>query len=320
MVVSVSIDTEEDDWGSYAWTGARTRNIGHLIELQDLFDESLVRPTYLVNYSPLVDHDSVRVLGELSGRESVEVGAHCHPWNTPPYTGEGAHRSMMSALSTEENLAKIREVGARLRTELGVQPRVFRAGRWGFGPTVAEALLLEGYAIDSSVTPFMDWRTLGGPDYTDARTGPYRFEIDSPLLPSSSGPLIELPATIGFLNGDFRRAARIRHRLESGRVTRRTMVGPLDRLGLFAKRWLSPENSTGRTMVRLAEACLAYGQRHLQLTFHSSTLLPGATPFVKNDDERAEFLRRLRAFFSYCKQSGHTFVTLSEMAAQMPTG
>ena len=66
VIVTISIDTEEDDWGSYAEQGASTQNIPHLEELQDLFDRWSARPTSLVNRPPLVDGESVRVLGSLA--------------------------------------------------------------------------------------------------------------------------------------------------------------------------------------------------------------------------------------------------------------
>jgi hypothetical protein len=313
IIVAVTIDTEEDNWARFDEVGATTRNIAHLPELQDLFDHWGVRPTYLVNRPPLLDPKAVQVLGALAARESVEIGAHCHPWNTPPLTGSGAGRSMMASLTDDQNRAKIRDVGTRLAAELGVQPRAFRAGRWGFGPTVARPLVLEGYVIDASVTPFMDWRSMGGPDYTDAPSLPYRFDPDQPLKSDAAGALLELPPTIGFLRSGFQKAARIRRRLEAGPVTSRTCVGPLDRLGFFAKRWLSPENASGETMIRLADACLGEGQSYLQATFHSSALLPGATPFVRSERDRRDFMLRLDTFLGHCWRSGFEFLTLTEI-------
>jgi len=320
VIVTVTVDTEEDNWGYFEEDGATTRNIAHLPELQDLFDRWGARPCYLVNRPPLMERTSVDVLGSLAERDGVEIGAHCHPWNTPPSTGEGAKHSMMESHGDAENRAKIREIGARLRSELGVQPRAFRAGRWGFGPTVARPLLAEGYSIDTSVTPFVDWRSIGGPDYSDMPTQPYRFAPDRPFRPDGEGALFELPATVGFLRGDFRKAAGIRHRLEARALTRCTLVGALDRLGFFAKRWLSPETASAGTMIRLSEACIAAGQTYLHATFHSSSLLPGATPFVRTENDRAALLAGLDGFLSHCSSSGFEFLTLSETERRLASG
>jgi len=311
VTLTISIDTEEDDWGSYAERGASTKNILRLPELQEIFDRWGARPSYLVNYPPLIDAGSVEVLGALAERPNVEIGGHCHPWNTPPLTSGGVERSMMCTLSADENRSKLREVRDRLKAELGIEPKTFRTGRWGLGPTVAGPLADEGFEIDCSVSPFMDWSP-NGPDFSEAPHRPYRFDPARPLEPDPEGRLLELPTTIGFLRGDHRRRAGIRRRLEGSPLRHMKVVGILDRAGILAKRWLSPEPSSTSTMIQLAKACIASGERFLQLTFHSPTLLPGATPFVRTEDDKARFLQSVDDFLAYCSEAGYTFRTLSE--------
>jgi hypothetical protein len=318
VTVSISIDTEEDDWGSYARGGASTKNISHLAELQDLFDRWGARPTYLVNRAPLVSKDAVEVLGRIAAREGVEIGAHCHPWNTPPFGDQrGPVRTMMCTYSVDENRAKLREVKRCLAEELGVVPRSFRTGRWGLGPTVAGPLAEEGFEIDCSVSPFIDWSAETGPDYSEAPHLPYRFDPEQPLVPAPAGALLQLPTTIGFLRGDPRRRAALRRRLEKSWLRRLKVVGLLDEAGVLSRRWLSPETSDGETMVRLAAACVVSGQTFLQLTFHSCTLLPGATPFVRDAHDRAGFLASVDRFLSHSSESGFTFRNLAEAGAAL---
>lgn len=290
-ILSISIDTEEDNWGSYDWEGATVKNIQELPRLQEIFDKYGAKPTYLVNYAPLVDAESVRVLGELAARDDVEIGGHCHPWNTPPQTPGGEENSMMCNFPEEVNRAKIEAVRDRIVSELGVTPKSFRAGRWGMGPTVTRALQAAGFEIDCSVSPFIDWTPMGGPDYSCAPHVPYRFRPEAPLVPDLSGSMVQLPTTIGFLRGDQRRGAARRRWLERSPLARLRVVGVLDRTGLLARRWLSPETTSGTEMARLAEAWLSSVEPpFIQLTFHSCTLLPGATPFVHDDDDRQRFL------------------------------
>ena len=90
------------------------------------------------------------------------------------------------------------------------------------------------------------------------------------------------------------------------------VLGILDRLGVLTKRWLSPETSAGEVMIRLAEAWVSSGESFLQLTFHSATLLPGATPFVRTELDRSRFLSSVDDFLRYCHGSGFAFQTLSE--------
>ena len=319
VLVAISIDTEEDNWGSFAERGATVENIGHLTELQDAFDRWGARPTYLVNRPPLLDSRSTEVLGVLASREDVEIGAHCHPWNTPPLHSEGRHRSMMCTLSPEENRAKLLEIVRCLKEGLGVEPKVFRAGRWGMGTTVTRALVDLGFDIDCSVSPFIDWSSESGPDYSAAPHTPYRFTPESPLLPADDGTLLELPTTIGFVRGDQRRRAEVRRWLERSPLGRIGVLGVLDRMGVLKRRWLSPETSSAEDMIGLADALVGSGHSFLQLTFHSCTLLPAATPFVQDRHQRDAFLQSIGSFLSYCTESGFTFATLSEVGRALPT-
>ncbi|MEX2375264.1 MAG: hypothetical protein WD942_06710 [Dehalococcoidia bacterium] len=316
-LLTVVIDTEEDNWGSYAEHGATTRNIAHLRELQEVFDRFGARPTYVVNRPPLIDTESVRVLGELAERRDIEIGTHCHPWNTPPFTGASAAQSMMCSMPVDTNRAKLRSMTELIRQELNVHPVTFRAGRWGFGPTVARALVDEGYLIDCSVSPSIDWTDIGGPDFSEAPRLPYRCAPDAPFTPHEAGPLVELPTTVGYLRGDPPRRNRIRKALEGSLLARLKAVGVLDRSTLLARRWLSPEVSTTREMIRIAARERKLGNPHLSLTFHSSTLLPGATPFVRDSTDRQRFLGKIRSVLQQCQSDGLEFATIHETAAAL---
>jgi len=313
VLVAVSVDTEEDNWGSYERHENTTENIGHLPAVQEIFDRCGARPTYLVNFAPLRDPPSVHILGRLGERPDVEVGAHCHPWNTPPFPSGDPCASMMWALSPGTNRDKVGELRRSIEVELGVRPTTFRSGRWSFGPSVAVPLAHHGFRVDASVTPFLDWSSIGGPDYTRAPHLPYRFDPSDPLRPNPDGKMVELPTTVGFLKGSPRLSARVRHFLERSLLANLRVVGFLDSLGILERRWLSPERSSSEELVQLAEACVARGQRFLDFTFHSSCLLPGATPYVRDDRERAEFLAAIEAFLRYCSERGWTFATLGEV-------
>lgn len=315
--VVVTVDTEEDDWGSFAETGAAVRNIALLPMLQERLDRWNARPTYLVNYPPLTDEKAVEVLRQLSRRGDVEIGTHCHVWNTPPYTGAGAAHSMMWRYPVDVLRAKLRSLTRAVERKLDVHPVAFRSGKWSFGSTVAQALFAEGYKLDTSVTPFVDWSRDGGPDFSTAPQRPYRFHPDRPLQPDPEGSMLEIPATIGFLRGSQRRSARWRQRLENGLSARLGVVGMLDRSGLLTKRWLSPESSTGPEMIRLAEACVHAGGRVLVVALHSSVLLPGATPVVPTEAHRERLLSAVDTFLAFCRESGYEFSTLSEAGGRI---
>lgn len=313
----VAVDTEEDNWGMYEESGATVRNIPLLHLLQERLDRWGAHATYLVNWPPLLDATAIEVLGELSRRPDVEIGTHCHIWNTPPFTGPGVTRSMMWVYPVEVIAAKLRTLTTAMDSELGLRPRSFRAGKWGFGTTVALALEEEGYRVDSSVTPFIDWRFNGGPNFSGAPRHPYRFHPLRPLDPDATGTMVEVPTTIGFLRGPQERAGRLRGRLEGGLAARLGVVGVLDRAGLLTRRWLSPEGTSGPEMIRLASTCVGAGTNVLVLSLHSSALLPGATPFVATESDRDRFLAAIDGFLEYAAGAGFRFSTLSDVAASV---
>ena len=313
-IVAITIDTEEDNWGYYGWEGATTKNISELWRVQEIFERYRARPTYLTNYAPVSSAESVAVLGELSELESVEIGAHCHPWNTPPRTREGEAASMMSADGRETNRAKIESVLDRIEAELGSRARVFRAGRWALSDTVAHALADLGIRVDCSVSPGIDWSSIGGPDYSEAPFEPYRFDPSAPTVPSSDGGMLELPTTVGFLRGHPVAQSRRRMWLERSLFSSLKVVGVLDRVGLLTRRWLSPETSDGGTMIRLVDQLLRSGSVFLQMTFHSSVLLPGATPYAANSSDRETFLNSIDDVLQHLASTGAQFCTMSESA------
>jgi hypothetical protein len=316
----VTIDTEEDDWGTYHPFGASVENIARLRELKPLWDRYGVRPTYLVNHPPMADRKSARILADLAADGTGEFGVHCHPWNSPPLTEtDGPPITMMNRLSEEENHAKLLHLTDCFSEMFCVRPRSFRAGRWGLGASVSRALLRLGYDVDSSVSPFVDWSPEGGPDYSRSGQVPYFINPSDPLSPARDGAMVEVPTSVGFLWGPQGLAASVREALENSPAARMKIVGLLDLMGPLAKRWLSPETSTLREMIRLSRALVHSGVRVLDFTFHSPSLLPGATPFVPGEPEKARLLGRIQAFLDYCYRQGYRFATLSEVADSVRT-
>lgn len=317
--VTITIDTEEDDWSSYDAHDKSVENVLRLPDLQAVFDRWDARPTYLVNYAPLVDPRSVETLGALAARDDIEIGAHLHPWCTPPIDATGVENSFMHKADPGVNRDKLATVVSLLSSELGVEAKSFRAGRWGFGPTVAQGLTDLGIEVDTSVSPLTDWTRLGGPNFSSAPLTPYRFSASDPLTPVPDGELAQLPPTVGFLAGDDRRNHARRTWLEGSWLAKFKFVWLADRSGLLTRRWLSPESATADEMVRLADGCVQRGRKFLNLTFHSGVLLPGATPFVHDEQSRQRFLDALDHVLEHFHRAGFRFRTLREASSDPAT-
>ena len=321
--VLVTIDTEEDDWWFRSHSEVSVENIRCLTELRAVWERFGVRPTYFVNYLPLASRHSAEVLTEIAQAGDCEMGGHCHPWTTPPLRevdGPGPPVTMMNRISDEENHDKLSRLTDLFMEVFRFRPNSFRAGRWGFGPSVARPLRDLGFTVDASVSPLLDWEPIGGPDYSRSRQVPYRFDPDDPFTPVEEGSMTEVPTSVGFLWGFHRLSGSVRTHLERSPARHLKITGLLDTLGPLARRWLSPETSSIREMTRLSKALVRSGVRVLDLTFHSSTLLPGATPFVRNEADKKRFLGKIETFIEFCSQQGFNFATVSEVADEIRTG
>ena len=76
-------------------------------------------------------------------------------------------------------------------------------------------------------------------------------------------------------------------------------AGIAARLGLIERLRLTPEGLRLADMKRQTRAALARGERYFMLTYHSSTLLPGATPYAPGAAERDTFLAVLDGYLAF---------------------
>jgi hypothetical protein len=309
----ITIDTEEDDWGAYRSSGFTVENISQISRLQSLFDRYGAIPTYLVTY-PVVTSDAARrVFLDILARNRCEIGAHCHPWNTPPFEEEiSVRHSMLCNLPYSTVHKKIAVLQDEITRSLGVVPKSFRAGRWGFGSDVAAAIHQLGFRVDTSVTPLIDWTAYAGPDYGNAPLCTYKFSPIAIQSPVQDGPLLEVPATVGFLQRNYELCRRVIG--WRGAASRLHVRGILDRAGLVNLRWLSPELSSDKDMLALAKTSLLRDCSYLNMTFHSTTLLPGKSPYVRTPADLELFLGSIELVLKFAADAGLIFSSLAQAA------
>jgi hypothetical protein len=317
-VVIVSIDTEEDNWYR-SRDGVSVSNIRQLARLAGFFDRLGVRPTYLVSHQVAIQPCAVGILRDLSATGSAEIGAHLHPWNTPPLAEAFVPRnSMLKNLPADLQLAKLKRLTAALEQAFDSTPRVFRAGRFGVGPTTVAALLRCGYRVDSSVTPFWNWEGFDdGPSFVGAPLGAYRLAPEDDVRrPAPNGELLEIPLSYGFSRGPFSFWDPTRRLLEAVPLRWLHLAGIVARIGLAKRIVLSPELASAADMLTLSRRLLEHGARHLQVFWHSPSLTPGLTPFVATAADVARLYDAVETYLDGL--SGMTnvrFATISQAAA-----
>ncbi|MGE0080664.1 MAG: hypothetical protein AB7U81_05150 [Thiohalomonadaceae bacterium] len=311
MKLVITIDTEEDNWLPFN-RHISTRNAREIGRLHDLFVSEGVIPTYLVTWPMANDDYLVDTLADERLKGRCEIGAHCHPWTTPP-VNEAHHppNSMLCNLERELVAEKLHRLHNLLSQRFNAPPRTFRAGRWGFGVHVADVLRSLGYRVDTSVTAYTDWSSQHGPDYSLVGPQAYRFAPPNLYEASPSGTLIELPASVGFLRGEFGRRARVEKFLRTRPWRRLRLIGLLKRLSLHQRATLSPECATTSEMTSLIDAMQMRGYEYANLFFHSPTLVPGLTPFLTTTRDRDNFLHSLRAVLRHAKRRGLTSIPAS---------
>lgn len=313
MYLIVTIDTEEDNWGKYSLNRYTTDNIQGIPNLQNLFDEFHVIPTYLITYPVATDQAAASILRGIAKEGKCEIGAHCHPWNTPPLEEDfNEKNSMLCNLPDELQLTKIASLHNKIISNLEIEPVCFRAGRWGFNDNVARNICRLGYMVDTSMTPYMDWKCYQGPDFSNV--SPYCRKLSFHDINPGSPPahLFEIPPTVGFFQKNFSLCNRVYKFINRENIKYTGLIGLFYRLNVLNKVWLSPEKNTGSEMIRLTNRMRANGYPVINMTFHSPSLKQGFSPFVRTKEDEGKFLDRIREFLEYTKKIGVKSIKLSD--------
>jgi len=315
----VTVDTEEEGlWnGQYRREGNTVRNVYCLGRFQELCDRFGVRPTYLVDAPVLQDDAAVELLRGFQDSGRAEIGAHLHPWCNPPHEEPlNTRNSYMCNLPEALQRAKLTWLTERIERRFGRRPTSFRAGRYGLDIVGARILRELGYLVDSSVIPFTDYSADGGPNFEHAPHLPYFVGDEDLCAPCGSGVLLEAPVSVGFSRPDFARAQAVLRAARRPWLRRFRFEGVLDRLGIARRIKFTPEQSDAKAMKQLADAYLAQHAPALVMMLHSSSLLPGASPYVKDKHDLEGFYSRLEQAIEFCREkrgmSSRTLAALSE--------
>ena len=317
VTVIVSVDTEEDNWTPVPYR-LTVENIRQLPRLDSVFERLGVRATYFTTYTVAATPWSAEIMRGLVGSGRAEIGAHLHPWNTPPILSDVTPRAtMLYSLPPVAQRAKIHALTEELAFATGIRPRSFRAGRWGFDGGTADALIACGYRVDSSVTPFRSWAEQFGPSHVGAPLDVYRIGLNADHRVSTrDGPLVEVPVSGGYVQRSWPIAERVNRLCDNAGLRRLGSLSLAAKLHLFNHVVLSPEICRLDEMQTLAQRLLERGVRLLHLTFHSSSLTPGLNPFVRTPADVEQFYGRLSSIIDAVRaMTPVRFATVGEAAA-----
>lgn len=316
----VTVDTEEEGlWeGRFRCEGNTVENIRGVPWFQSLCEQYGIRPTYVVDTPVVEDDRAVEVLREIADDGRGEIGAHLHVWCAPPLQRDiDAWHSYLLNLPPWLQREKLTRLTERIEARFDRRPTSFRAGRYGLDAVGSRLLHELGYVVDSSVIPLTDYTLQGGPNFLHAPVKPYFPSADDLIRPADCGELLEVPVSVGFASRNVA-CARMVYAWTGAPVVRRLRVrGLLDRLGLVQRIKLSPEQSEVSRMNRLVDALLARRFPCVVMMLHSSSLVPGLSPYVPDLAAFVRLRRALEATFEHCiVRRGLRSATLTQFAQQ----
>lgn len=305
----IVVDTEEEfDWSKpFSRASTATRSIAAQARAHAIYDRFGIVPTYVVDHPVAADTAAVRFLRGLKEEGKAEIGAHLHPWVTPPHEEPvNARNSWQCNLPPELERAKIARLTEAVSKAFGEPPIAFKAGRHGFGPHTGRILADLGYRIDCSKVAYTDLRPGGGPDFRGVGPDPHWLKEG----------LLEVPVTVGFFGGAAASGPRLGGLFDSPAARRLRLPGLAARAGLVSRSRLTPEGVSAEEQCRLIEAMVRRGHRTFTLVYHSPSLEPGHTPYVNSAGELADFLAAIEAVLRYFRDRlGGRFTTLSRLLA-----
>ncbi|MFN3818925.1 polysaccharide deacetylase family protein [Blastomonas sp.] len=285
----VTIDVEEE----FDWTRPIRREgysldaIGAIGEFQKLCEQYGVTPLYLVDWPIISDPRGREIYGALVREGRAEVGIQLHPWVNPPFDEEVTQRNSYAGnLPPELERAKFLALRDAITEATGKQPIVYRAGRYGIGPQTLNLLREAGVRFDTSVRTNFDYSKSEGPDFSHYPLEPY-------WLDRGRG-IVELPVTSVYW-GLLRRQATVFPLAQMAGLTKSLMA----RGRLLERISLTPEGISVTEAIRGIDIALDDGLPILNFSFHSPSLRPGHTPYVRDQAGVEAFFSWWHAVLSY---------------------
>jgi hypothetical protein len=247
--------------------------------------------TLLATYQVAGDPSCRKILMEWREKRKAEIGAHLHPWSTPPFEELPFAEPVPSDLLPSILLrAKLETLLTALNDHMQVRPRAFRMGRFDLGRQVQALLPQYGFRVDSSVVPLR--RMAGGPDHFLAPSDPYPLQTADRR---GFDPLIEAPLT---QVGIFPATSNAFYRMASSLSPNQgnllfTAYRQLAVAGIHPAWFPLASMKLATRLHRLR------GGKVLTMFLHSSELQPGATPSFRSEAAVDSLIAKIRSYLTW---------------------
>lgn len=287
----VIVDTEEEfDWyAPFDRMSTGVQSIRWQSRLREIYARFGVRPTYVADYPVASQPEGYEPLRELLDSGECLIGAHLQPWvNLPDEEEINEFNSYPGNLPPALERRKLELLTETIRRNFGKTPVIYKAGRYGLGPKTFSTLTELGYQVDLSPVPYYDLRGKYGPDFRKIRPDPYWIR--------EVGGLLTIPLTRDFYGPLAPFGPSLDRFLELPVPRKMLMRGILSRLRLMERSTLTPEGVSADEYTRLVEDMIKRGHRIFSLTYHSPSLEPGYTPYVRTPADLGRFIKGIEKF------------------------
>lgn len=305
LYVFISLDVEEEGLfgGRYEVRDTKVSNVQLLPRLGPLWKDFKLPCTLFCSHSVFTSPQALKTLDWMRQNAEAEIGAHLHHWSTPPFDGhvdKNAQPIRTHLLSGELLKARLQNLLMAGADYLGKPLISFRMGRWDLKSSLFPLLLEHGIEIDSSICPLRSFH--GGADHFLAPVKPY-------LIDANMGKkLLEVPITQIPIHAKL---SRLWHKLWD----REKYAGMRDRFHFFGALSANPLWH-GSMVMRWATRLHSWRNGQiLSLFWHSSEMLPGASPHIPNQQAADALLAKI---FSFCEWLKNNFEVHGVTASQIP--
>nr|WP_159063810.1 hypothetical protein [Thaumasiovibrio occultus] len=309
MKLAVVIHAEEEfNWRSgFSRKNTKVSDCETLVHVIDSLTAAGAKVTLAMDF-PFVTSDrgraAIRYL-RVQHENNIEFAAHLHPWVSPPFDNtideEHAKYSFPGNLPAELEYQKIRLLKQTIESECQREVVTYLAGRYGLGEATSGNLSRLGFKVDLSICPFRDYSHLGGPNFQGYDNRVFtRNGITH--IPHTSGLFSSMPWVGAYLNENpavYRR------------ICQSTSFRSAIRLLQLDVRRLSPEGANFQQMCDTVRALRHAGQDHFVMSFHSSSLVAGSTPYTATPSDVDTMVSDILAF-------GHWFMVEQQGQAFLP--
>lgn len=311
IVLAASLDIEEEGLfkSCYPTGDYSLKNIRHLRRLEPLLVSGL-RPTFFCSYSVLTDHESVKILDSLRRKYDIEIGAHLHHWNTPPFeNGKRLSRVLRKVPTRNVNDVllekKLQTLLSAARDLTGGALTSFRMGRWDLHMQHFDMLCRNDIICDASIRPLHSGTT------SDLAPDHFLFPTDPFWLQSGNYRILEVPLTVYGLVGVFPPFIK--------RIEKFLPRPVFQQLKASFKNWgalsLLPVQHPLEVMKFVTRRHIANGGKVISLTWHSSEMMPGGAPHMPDEPSVRKLMNKLRAYINWLHDTWKVrHVNMSELA------